>query len=143
MVEHSKWMLLAKKLEQEQQQCKGALLLRTAQPDGCFPATAATAPSFSLPTSTDDLPGDVFKEVSVFPNPSEGIFNLRAELNELHNVQLEIFNFNGERIQYKELDQLDAIRENISLSNFPDGLYFLVIRLENGTFLSRKLIKIK
>jgi hypothetical protein len=98
---------------------------------------------FSLVTSNENIYNNSFTEVKVFPNPSQDIFNLRAEIKEMQNVQLDIFNLNGKIIQSKTLVETTAIQETISLNNFPNGLYFLVLRLEDGTAYSSKLVKVK
>jgi endoglucanase len=98
---------------------------------------------FSLVTSNENIYNNSFTEVKVFPNPSQDIFNLRAEIKEMQNVQLDIFNLNGKIIQSKTLVETTAIQEVISLNNFPNGLYFLVLRLEDGTAYSSKLVKVK
>jgi endoglucanase len=97
---------------------------------------------FSFLTSTGD-PFSNSLEVKVFPNPSEDIFNLQATIKETQNVQVEIFNLNGEMIQSKTLVEISVIQESISLNSFPSGLYFLVLRLEDGTLFSSKLMKVK
>ena len=97
---------------------------------------------FSIPTSTKDLNNNSFTEVKIYPNPSEDLFNIQAKINEVQQVYLEVFNANGELIGSKDLGKRSNIQEELSFENFPNGFYFLLLRLEDGTTYSTKLTKI-
>ena len=71
--------------------------------------------------------------LSVFPNPNNGNFSLKANgIND--QVYLEISNINGQIIFVKELN--DNI-ERVNISNYPPGVYFVTIRTENFTKTER------
>jgi len=96
-----------------------------------------------LTTSTTNSKNNSFTEVKIFPNPSKEQFNVYAEISEVQDVQLEIFNVNGRLVDTKILEKVLEIQTQISLENFPNGLYFLFLRLEDGTAYATKLVKIK
>ena len=86
---------------------------------------------------------NLFTNVNVFPNPSNGAFNLRVEIAEMQNVEIEVYNYSGKLIDTKSLGEVTKVQELISLNRFPNGFYWLVIRLGNGAFYSNKLVKVK
>jgi endoglucanase len=98
---------------------------------------------FSSTTSTQSIIPQAISHVKVFPNPSKDIFNLELELDEYQDVQVQIFNLHGEMIYAKTLAGISSIREPISLDDVSNGMYFLLVRLENGATYSTKLIKVK
>jgi aryl-phospho-beta-D-glucosidase BglC (GH1 family) len=96
---------------------------------------------FSATTSTESLIPATISNVKVFPNPSENIFNLELDLIDTQNIQMQIFNLNGEMIYAKKLAGVSSIREPILLDNVANGMYFLLLQLENGATYSTKLVK--
>lgn len=96
---------------------------------------------FLTTTSTETPEGESFTKVKVFPNPSNSVFNLEAELAKVQHVQIAVFNVNNQLIYSKTLGKVSALQETISLAPFPNGFYSLVIQLENGTTYADKLIK--
>ncbi|MFT4760866.1 MAG: endoglucanase [Saprospiraceae bacterium] len=97
---------------------------------------------FSLTTATKNPSIDAFSEVKIFPNPSNGLFNVQVKMSEKQNVQMEIFNINGAIIDAKSFTKITEIEALVSLNRFPAGFYFLVLRLEDGTSHSSKLVKL-
>ncbi|MDF2437525.1 MAG: hypothetical protein K0Q95_1901 [Bacteroidota bacterium] len=87
--------------------------------------------SCGLLTSIDQItsPSEIFQ---VFPNPSSGIFKIKAELN----ASIKVCNILGEEILNVKLISDPAL---IDLSGYPDGVYF--ITLQNKTSATQKIIK--
>ena len=70
--------------------------------------------------------------LSVYPNPSSGLFNLTVN-EEIKSI--EVFGFNGQKLEEVH------VRENeIDLANYPKGIYFLRVQTANK-LISKKLIK--
>lgn len=72
--------------------------------------------------------------ISIFPNPSFGIFNLQK--NKFENMQIKIYNDYGKCI-YQQIIQ--SANQQIDLSMQPNGIYFLNIETKNET-VSKKII---
>lgn len=72
--------------------------------------------------------------ISINPNPSTGIINLSIENNYKINTII-VYNYLGQLV-YNESNP----KEQVNLSNLKKGIYFLQIKLENGTFLKMKKV---
>ena len=70
-------------------------------------------------------------EISIFPNPSNGVFNIEIPLN---NLVINIINVYGQIIPVKILNS------KIDLSAHPDGIYFVLIYSSQKNIYSKKLI---
>lgn len=70
-------------------------------------------------------------KVTVYPNPTSGIFNIDSELN---IAQIEVFNSIGQKV-------LTTTNKEINLQNAANGLYFVTVTTNEGTQGTYKLIK--
>lgn len=80
--------------------------------------------------------------VSVYPNPSQGIYQL--EFSGIENGELSIYSFDGENILQKEVLS-ETSRIDINLTDQANGMYFLMIRdKKDGSLIySEKLVLIQ
>ena len=74
-------------------------------------------------------------------HPSKNLFKIQAKMVQNQEVMIHVLNVNGLLIQSRSLENTSVINEQISLDNYPGGFYFLMIRLEDGSSYSTKLIK--
>lgn len=81
--------------------------------------------------------------IRIYPNPSNGQFNLEYQLpKNQNNAQLKIFNMNGALIFDKFLQfQEDIQVEFIELSEFSNGMYFYLVE-NKGSILNKGKIVI-
>ncbi len=90
-----------------------------------------------FPTSVSQINPSAGMQVAVYPNPSEGFFNLNYNLgNETEGTYL-ITDLTGKKIQSGTLSKLGSLMINLS-GNAP-GLYLLQVKSNNATW-NRKLI---
>lgn len=97
--------------------------LQTSQ--GCFPSITGI--------STNSLESNI----SIFPNPSKGIFTI-SQTDEVQNIQLIISNTLGENIFDKRVDELSA---EINLHNQPNGIYFIQINTSSEKIIKKLVIQ--
>jgi len=72
-------------------------------------------------------------EIKLYPNPNTGRFVIESETIELKDVVLEIFNEKGQLIWVRKIkDEMGTLRESVDLSNSPEGLYLLSVRINSG-----------
>jgi hypothetical protein len=74
--------------------------------------------------------------VSIFPNPSNGLLNVRFE-TQLENASLEIRNVLGAVVLRKEVTETEI---KLDLKNQPNGIYFILIQLDNKTINTHRII---
>lgn len=75
-------------------------------------------------------------EVSVYPNPSKGLFNV--ELGNISNADLSVLDITGKVIASKKAV---SYREVLDLTNFTRGVYFLQIETYNHLITKKLMIE--
>lgn len=65
-------------------------------------------------------------EINIYPNPSKGIFNLVFTNGEERVYSICIYNSLGELVYYS-----NSFQSIIDLSNKPNGVYIVVIKLDS------------
>jgi hypothetical protein len=78
-------------------------------------------------------------EISAFPNPSNGLFQIRLNHPETSNFgNLEIYNVLGEKVY--ESKSPAVFQSPIDLHSQPDGIYYIKCVFETTTFSGRVII---
>jgi len=99
--------------------------------------------SDSIPVVVDKINNlEINNTISIYPNPSKGIFTLNINAkNQNTDNYYKIYNILGNILLTKKINNIqDNYKENIDLSSFTQGIYFLEVSL-NGVKTTRKLIK--
>lgn len=91
------------------------------------------------PVSIEDELSMGITSLRIFPNPSQGQFNLEMELNDRQSVLVRITDLNGKEIIRFSESNITALQKDISLNHVADGMYLLLIQTRTGT-TSRKLV---
>jgi hypothetical protein len=97
-----------------------------------IPLTCLSAESIYNLVSYDD------KGLSVYPNPSNGVFTLESRYD-LDKVSLTIYTMDGRLMYEGKIDLLNTQR-TLDLSSFSEGMY--ILRVESTSFRISKLIGI-
>jgi PKD repeat protein len=78
--------------------------------------------------------------ISVYPNPSRGIFNLSFTSEVIQDLRVRIFNVIGVELLSDELEQFKGkYTKEINLKNYDKGFYFLEIK-NNNIIINKKLM---
>ena len=96
---------------------------------------------FNLLTPTNEE--NNLAHVNVFPNPTSDHFLVQTELIEQQNIELNMFNNLGQIIFSKKINNVLHLNEKLDLSGFSAGHYYLNVKMENGYFVSKKIIKVR
>lgn len=91
--------------------------------------------------STVDVPLiEDFAEISISPNPSDGLFRLRIGNHDGLPFSISVFNLIGNEVYYQEglWNNISFVYE-INLENHPKGMYLMVFRTNRAT-LYKKLV---
>ena len=79
-------------------------------------------------------------EISIFPNPSENVFNIEFTSSLRDDIQLQIINLVGEVIYIENVkNHIGDYRISINLEDYSSGIYLLEIQGISG-IVSKKLI---
>ena len=86
-----------------------------------------------------DIQTDVFKnnrkpQFTIFPNPATSTITIENTGSEIQSI--EILSAFGKRV-----DQFSKEQNQLDISNFPNGIYFLKIKTENDTFVKKLIIE--
>jgi hypothetical protein len=80
--------------------------------------------------------------IAVYPNPSNGIFNLDVNFNEAADLNLVVVNMLGEEVAVKQINASNGIHSDvIDLSTSAPGVYFLKVISDNNTISTQVLVK--
>lgn len=78
--------------------------------------------------------------LTIYPNPSDGVFNVNFEEQTSENVELVVTDISGKLVNRTQLKNASGIyNSKIDLSNQPKGIYILSINGDN-TVVNRRLI---
>lgn len=78
-----------------------------------------------------DKKQDAEKETSLFPNPSEGVFQLKME-KQNGPVDLKVLNIQGQLVYEENLTvKTDGYSKQLDFSSYPKGIYFIQIFSDN------------
>ncbi len=94
----------------------------------------------STTVGLDELAG--LGSISVYPNPSNGLFTMDVNLNQSMKLDIVVVNVLGETVAVKEINALNGVSsEVIDLSTDAPGVYFLKIMSENVAISTQVLVK--
>ena len=80
--------------------------------------------------------------IAVYPNPSNGIFQLDVNFNEAADLDIVVVNMLGEEVAVKEINASNGIHSDvIDLSTSASGVYFLKVISDNNTISTQVLVK--
>ena len=92
-----------------------------------------------IPLSSDDN-SNLLENISVYPNPSSGIFNVK--LNSFINSEIEIsvYDILGREISQNSFNTISNFNEEIDISNASPGIYLMSISSERGKVTRRIIV---
>lgn len=73
-------------------------------------------------------------KIQVYPNPSNGEVNLSADVV---NGNIELYNLVGERVYSTKMESNTT---KLNISELEDGVYILILEMENGEFIKERIV---
>ena len=74
--------------------------------------------------------------ISVYPNPSNDLINIKLDDNQLSKI--ELYDITGKLLFKKNLKANNYV---LNIANYPSGIYLLKIFNQNSMFINKKVIK--
>ena len=90
--------------------------------------------------ATASFDNDTFKGFNLYPNPSNGNFNLQFNAESTGSVEIQLYDLTGRLVKELQFSNISLrFSESISFHNTAKGFY--VLKIKNGTKqTSRKLV---
>jgi hypothetical protein len=82
---------------------------------------------------------DVQKNFKLFPNPSRGNISLEFQNMQQFPIEVLIFSDQGQRLLSQDFPA-NTFDVSLNLTRLPSGLYFIIARQEDGTFVQKSLV---
>ena len=82
-----------------------------------------------------------FDELTVYPNPSAGMLKMDVALDEIAEVEVEVFNITGQRVYYRNEGFSQAMHRRIDLRNQPAGVYMVKVSAGNRVATTRVVLR--
>ena len=102
----------------------GGYYLRVVRPgDSC---------SLVIPSGINDFFNNLNAQLSVFPNPNHGTFNLKITAGSPIAGQILIFDAIGKKLYEQPIDFTGIYTNTIDVSRFASGIYYLQVRTAHG-----------
>jgi hypothetical protein len=84
---------------------------------------------------------DLASSVSITPNPSTGLVNVKIDLAGSNGLTTEVMSIAGEIVaSYSDLQASGVIKRTLDLSDFANGVYLIKITTDNGVHTSKVMI---
>lgn len=93
------------------------------------------------PVSTTHVSSGLLS-VEVFPNPSSGVFNVRIQSPQPHDIKVEILDITGKKIREWAIEEKAAWSETINASGIvSQGMYFLRVSTAHSLVVKKIVVK--
>lgn len=93
--------------------------------------------SVTLPTGVNELMSDE-NEMAIFPNPTQGLFQIQSQTKNDEEQYIEVYNTLGEIIHFSDKSKLFTY--TVDLSQQPKGVYFVKV-YRGDACITRKIVK--
>ena len=96
--------------------------------------------SYDIVLGTNDQ--KAFEDLSVFPNPTDGMLNIQFTMNEIQSVRIEILSMKGETVYSQNLGNFKgSFDKQVDLSSLAKGIYILRLTSDRGTTNEKIVLK--
>ncbi len=104
--------------------------------DGMYGQAEDYTIEVSAPSNINSLAS---QKLSIYPNPTSGMFKVSIDLPQEEDALLTIINSNGQNIKRINLDNVKTLNENIDMRGYAKGIYTVQITTGKNT-INRKVI---
>ena len=111
-------------------------------PTSCMTGEDAEVEDYTIEVidATASLDNDIFEGFNLYPNPSNGNFNLQFNAESTESAEIQLYDLTGRLVKELQFSNISLrFSESISFQNTAKGFY--VLKIKNGTKqTSRKLV---
>ena len=80
------------------------------------------------------------EQVLIYPNPSEGVFNVELQSNQITDIEIFVYDLHGRIIFENRVENTLRFKKTIDLSQFNSGVYIMEISDGKNT-INKRIIK--
>ncbi len=91
----------------------------------------------SVFTAVDQLAENA---IAVYPNPSNGLFNIEISSAEEKSYQVKVFDVIGSIVYSNSYHGVSLIKEQVNITHKAKGMYFLSIESDDGSIISKRIL---
>ncbi|MCD4747373.1 MAG: T9SS type A sorting domain-containing protein, partial [Bacteroidales bacterium] len=114
------------------------IITYTYEENGCANSAEET---IYVDACTDIAENDNNRTIEIFPNPNNGNFTLNININNNSIIDLKIVNLMSEVIyQKKQIITTGSFSETINISNYTEGMYYLIIKGDDINYIEKIII---
>jgi Secretion system C-terminal sorting domain len=84
---------------------------------------------------------DALLQLEVYPSPALNEINIYLPKGNYKNLEVEVYNLLGQKVQYKNSNSLESKKINISIQNFSKGQYTVLLKEKGVAMGSGRFIK--
>ncbi|HXC03769.1 MAG TPA: T9SS type A sorting domain-containing protein, partial [Bacteroidia bacterium] len=118
-------------------------------PNPCHPSRASINYEASKSNTGNIVPVTGIQELAfelnslnIFPNPSNGIFNLKLDLSQRQHIQIKVYTVMGQLISAESLGMVvGPVSKQLNLSNCSRGVYFVQVQSDAGMVTRRVVVQ--
>lgn len=114
----------------------GTYTVTITDANGCILSSEVTVEMLSSTVQTTDI-----QSFEIYPNPNQGQFDIDISLAERQDIKVLIYNMMGQQIHQSILENQQNIKQQMNLPTSTAGVYWLVLKTENGQVSKRFIIK--
>ncbi len=103
--------------------------------NGLYSANVTSGSSAAI----DKVNNENDKLVNVFPNPSDGKYELKIDLQKRNDLIITVFNMSGQLVYFNKEKNVKNITKNIDISHLTKGIYNLEV-IAGGKVINKKLV---
>ena len=85
-------------------------------------------------------PNDIQPTFELFPNPTNGLVNLKLQMPYLQDVIINVYDIIGNRVVYQNLENISLELVSLDLKHLSPGVYNCSIETEQGIFTEKIII---
>jgi hypothetical protein len=79
-------------------------------------------------------------DFNVYPNPTSGELNVDLTQYIGRSVRIELYSIEGKLLQFSEVEEVQTVMENLSLSEYSSGMYFLKVKSSELPDVTKRVV---
>jgi hypothetical protein len=84
---------------------------------------------------------DALLQLDIYPSPATNEINIYLPKGNYKNLEVEVYNLLGQKVQYKNSNSLESKKINIQIQNFSKGQYTVLLKEKGVVMGSGRFIK--